>query len=180
MKRINIIFLSFTFLLAGVGFLSALSDTANTHDVTMNIVEIALIDLNDTGLVTLAISAPALGGQDPVGDSDNSKLLQYTIVVSGATTRNVTINWGGADSAPAGTSLLAEATSVPVGCGTAGAQVTVGVGAQSIITGIGSCATGTGGSGAQITYTFSVDTVSSLDVADDQTVTITYTLTDAS
>jgi hypothetical protein len=117
---------------------------------------------------------------DPTGSSDTSKILQYTSLVAAGTTRNVTAAWGGADSAPAGTALLLEATSVPGGCGTAAGQITVSDIAQNIITGIGSCATGTGASGAQLQYDLDITAVGSLVVGDSSTVTITFTLTDAS
>ena len=165
-------------LIIGVGTAFAASDTAN-HDVTMTVAEVVLIDLNDNSEVVLTTSAPALGGQDPVGDTDSSKLLQYTSLVASGVTRRITVEWGALDAAPAGTSLKLEAVSVPAGCGTAGAQVTVSSTAQNLITGIGSCATGTGGSGAALTYTFSIDDVPSLVVGDSETVTITFTLTDA-
>ena len=88
--------------------------------------------------------------------------------------------WGATDSAPAGTSLLLEATSVPASSGTAAGQITVDATAKNLITGIGSTATGTGANGAALTYTFSVDDPSALVVGDNKTVTLTFTLTDAS
>ena len=172
------------FLISLVGFfltgqLFALSDTTS-HDVTMQVNEIALIDLNNTTAVTLTTNPPANGGEDPVGDTDSSKLLQYTSLVASGVARNITAEWGATDAAPAGTSLKLEATSVPGGCGTGAAQVTLSNVAQNIVTGIGSCATGTGANGAVLTYTFSIDTVTALVVGDNKTVTVTFTLTDAS
>jgi len=174
MKRLTTLFLMVLFF---GGFMYA-ADTAS-HDVTMQVNEVVLIDLNDLGAITLTTTAPANGGEDPTGDTDNSKLLQYTSLVASTTTRNISAQWGGTDAAPAGTSLLLEATSVPLNCGTAATQITMSSTAQNIITAIGSCATGTGANGAVLTYTFQIDTVSSLVVGDNKTVTITLTLTDA-
>ena len=155
------------------------SDTA-PHDVTMQINEIALMDLNDATAITLTTNPPAAGGDNVLGDTDSTKLLQYTSLVASGVSRNITVEWGGQDAAPAGTSLSVEATSVPLNCGSAvvGGTVISNV-AASIVTGIGGCATGTGANGAALTYTFAITDVSSLVVGDNQTVTITFTLTDA-
>jgi len=175
MKRLIVISIVFMFI-AGFAFAA---DTA-AHDVTLNVVDVCLIDLNSTATITLNTIAPAAGGMDPTGDTNNSKLLQYTSLVPTGQTRVITANWGGADAAPAGTSLLLEVTSVPAGCGTAGAQITIDDTARNIITAIGSCATGVGANGAALLYTFSVDNVGLLVVGDTSTVTVTFTLSDAS
>jgi hypothetical protein len=163
--------------------LYAASDSA-THDVTMNVNEVVLIDVNNTGTLTLNTTAPANGGEDVTGEIDStSKLLQYTSLVAAATTRNISVAWSGAldGVCPAGTHLEAEAITVPGGCGSAVASgVTVSGVDQNIITSIPSCATGTGASGAQMEYRFVVDTVSSLVVGDTTSVRLVFTLTDAS
>ncbi len=152
----------------------AASDS-DDHDVTIELGEVALIDINSTATITLTTAAPTAGGEPPTGDTDNSKLLYYTSVVAAGESRNITVNWAGSDSAP-GLSLKVEATSVPAGCGTAAAQVTIGKTAANLITNIGGCATGTGASGAEITYTLTVDDTSQIE-AGPNTVTITFTLT---
>ena len=179
MKKYRLFILLTVALLVTVFTVNAASDTAS-HDVTMNVTEIVLLDLNDTAAVVLNTTTPTNGGEDPIGSTDSSKLLQYTSLVPTGQTRSLTVQWGGTDAAPAGTSLSLEATSVPAGCGTAAPSVTLSSVAQPLITAIGSCATGTGANGAQLTFTFSVDTVTSLVVGDNKTVTLTYTLTDAS
>ena len=159
------------------------TDTA-THDVTMHVNEVVLIDVNNTGTLTLNTTAPANGGEDVTGETDStSKLLQYTSLVAASTTRNIQVSWSGAldGACPAGTHLEAEAITVPGGCGSAAAGgVTVSATDQNIITAIPSCATGTGASGAQMEYRFVVDTVSSLVVGDTKSVRLVFTLTDAS
>ena len=161
----------------------AASDSA-THDVTMNVNEVVLIDINNTGTLTLNTTAPANGGEAVTGETDStSKLLQYTSLVGAATTRNIQVSWSGAldGACPAGTHLEAEAITVPGSCGSAVAGgVTVSGVDQNIITTIGSCATGTGASGAQMEYRFEVDTVGSLVVGDTTSVRLVFTLTDAS
>jgi hypothetical protein len=177
MMKARVLVLTIMVLMIGSVGVFALSDTAS-HVVTMQVNEIALIDLNDTGAITLTTTAPAAGGDAVTGDSDATKLLQYTSLVATGLTRTITVQADLAIPAPAGTSLKLAAV-VPGGCGTAAAQVTITNAAQSLITAIGSCATGTGASGAALTYTFSVDTVSSLVVGATTSPTITFTLADA-
>jgi hypothetical protein len=166
-------------VLALVGLVYA-DDTAN-QTVQMNVDDICVIDVTGNP-GTLTIVAPGTGGQDPPDDSDNTTYAQYTSVVPGSTRRVITAAWGGSDAAPSGTSLLLEVTAVTAGCGSRVVSgITVSAVDQNIVTAIPSCATGTGGTdGAQLTYTLSVDDVSQLDSSDDQTATITLTLTDAS
>ena len=155
----------------------ALDDNAS-HDITLNVVDVCIIDLNSTATITLNIVAPAQGGQNPVGETDSSKLLQYTSLTSLGNHRVIAANWAAMDSAPVGTSLRLEVTSVPAGCGTAGAQITLSNTAQFLISSIGSCVTGTGSNGARLLYTFNVDNVSQLVVGDTSTVTVIFTLSD--
>ena len=177
MNKARILVLTIIVMLIGSVSIFAASDTAS-HDVTMQVNEVVLLDIDDVTTMTLNTTAPANGGEDVTGSTD-TRLLQYTSLVAGATTRTISVSWGALDAAPAGTELKIEATGVAAGCGTAGAQITVSNVAQNIVTAIGSCATGTGASGTEVTYTLNVTDVSALDVAGDSTVTITYTLTDA-
>jgi len=177
MKKTIVLLLIAALLTIAATMSFAANDTAS-HTVTMQVNEVALIDLNNTSNVLLTTTAPTNGGEAVTGTTDSSKLLQYTSLVSAGSTRRITVNWGGSDAAPAGTSLKLEAVSVPASGGSAAGQITVGSTATDLITGIGSVATGTGANGAALTYTFSVDTVTSLVVGASQTVTITFTLTD--
>lgn len=96
-------------------------------------------------------------------------------MVCGAAATALTANWGAGDAAPSGCDLSLEVTSLTAGCGSAVVGgITVSGTAQNIVSSIGSCATGTGGSdGAQLSYTLSVTDDTQLDCCDDQTVTIT-------
>jgi hypothetical protein len=178
MKAFSILFaVVFCFTMAGV-VLAA--DTA-TQTVQLNVDEICVIDVTGDP-AALTIAAPAVGGQTPADATDNSTYAQYTSVVCGATARALTANWGAGDAAPSGCELGLEVTSLTAGCGSAVVGgITMSGSAQNVVTGIGSCATGTGGTdGAQLTYTLSVADDTQLDSCDDQTLTITLTLTDAS
>ena len=85
-------------------------------------------------------------------------------------------------AAPAGTLLKLIASGVSGQEGTpATIQTLDDEAAETIVTLIGSCATGTGGSdGALLTYSLVVDDVAALVAAANATPTITLTLTDAS
>ena len=157
----------------------AASATAN-HPVQLNVPEIVMLNLNSIATVTLAVQPPASGGLPPTGQTDATKVLWYTAVNATTLHRNISVKWGGADAAPAGTSLHVQATAVTSGCGTAGAAVTISSVAQNIVTAIPSCVTGQGANGASLTYTFQVDAPANLLVGDNHLVTVTYTLTDAS
>jgi hypothetical protein len=174
----TVVIVTFVCLMTATTVIAA--DTA-TQTVQLNVDDICVIDVTGDP-ATLTISAPAVGGQTPADATDNSTYAQYTSVVPSGTTRLLTANWGAGDSAPSGTQLGLEVTSLTAGCGTAvGGGITVSGTAQNIVTAIASCATGTGATdGAQLTYTLSVSNMGALDSTDDQTVTITLTLTDAS
>jgi hypothetical protein len=146
------------------------------HNVVVQIQNVCKINLNSTSTITLTTVAPAVGGNAVTGQTDSSKLLQYTSAAPTGQTRRITAAWGGSDSAPAGTALRLQVTG---GCGTAGAQITLSSTAQNIVTAIGSCATGTGANGAALTYTFAVTNINNLVVGSSSTVTVTFTLTDA-
>jgi hypothetical protein len=178
MKAFSIFFVV-VFCLTVVGAVMA-ADTA-TQTVQLNVDDICVIDVTGDP-AALTIAAPAVGGQTPADATDNSTYAQYTSVVCGATARALTANWGAGDAAPSGCSLDLEVTSLTAGCGSAVVGgITCSGTAQNIVGSIGSCATGTGAAdGAQLSYTLTVDDVTQLDSCDDQTVTITLTLTDAS
>ena len=181
MRKLSIVLLTAVLLLwlAGMETAFSASDTAS-HSVTMIVNEIALIGLNNTAPITLEMGTSTSTGEAPRDVTDNGKLLQYTSLVPDGATRSIIAAWGASDVAPAGTSLKLQSTSVPADCGTAASQITISGTAQSIITNIGSCATGVGVNGAELTYTLSVDDFTQLTASDSKTVTITYTLIDAS
>jgi len=171
-KLVVVLVVSFCVVgLTGVG----LAQTAN-HNVTITIGDIGVIGLNNTTAVALSITAPGTPGADPTGSSDNGKRLQYTSTVNG-TQRTVTAVLDA--GAPNGTQLTLEAQSVPAGAGTSGGIKTLSTSAETIISAIGSCATGTGANGAILNYVLSVSDVSQLaHNGAGATVTVTFTISD--
>ena len=152
-----------------------------SHTVTMQVNDIAVLNLTG-GNITLTVTAPATGGEVPQDGTDSTCYLQYTSTVPSSQTRNISVAWGGSDAAPAGTSLLVTATpSGGTNEGSTGGQKTITSSAQNVVTTIGSCYTGTGGTdGANLAYVLSVTTPTSLVASESQVATVTYTLTDAS
>lgn len=179
MKR----FLVVLILLSVVCFAFAASAQV-THVIQINVLEVVAVGLDDTALITLQTSAPATPGDPPTGGTpDTSKYLRYTTINTTGDFRSVTAIMSVA--APAGTALRVNATIGSGGAGTQGSSsgdVTLNnTVAQNIITGIGSCYTGTGATdGANLRYTLLVPIPGSLVEGDAATVTITLTLTDAS
>jgi len=171
-------------LIALVLFLSslvsfALNDTAS-HSILINIPEIAVLDLNNTNVINMDVSAGASGGDDAVGSTDTSKILQYTSLVPAGQTRLITINCDALDTFPSGTQLSVEATSVPLNCGSSNGLVIISSVAKTIVSSIGSCATGTGVNGATLEYSLTITDKNALVANESKTINITFTLTDAS
>ncbi|MFH1942534.1 MAG: hypothetical protein ABIL68_10565 [bacterium] len=164
-------------LIMGLSGMLFAQDNDN-HDVTLVVNSIAEIAVSAD--VSLTVTAPTTPGGIPQDDSDNSAYLRYTSTVPASWTRNVTAAWGAGNAAPAGTQLRLQA-SPQSGKGTSAGQVTVSSSAQNIVTAISSCFTGTGGSdGAQLAYALEVTDATALVATESKTVTVTFTMTDAS
>jgi hypothetical protein len=163
-------------------FHSALSaQTQDTHPVTINISGIAAVSLVG-GNLTLSVNSAGMGGQPPQDDTDNTCYLQYTSCISIGQTRTLNVAWEAGDSAPAGCSLLVTITpSGGAGEGSSSGQRMISGSAQTVITGITRCATGTSATdGANLSYTLSVSDATSLTAGESRSATVTFTLTDAS
>ena len=154
------------------------SGNTDNHDVTLQVNSIAEVAV--TTDVSLTVMAPVTPGDVPQDDTDNTAYLQYTSTVPSGQTRVITAAWGGSDSSPAGTQMKLQA-SPQSGKGTGAGEIIVSSSSQSIITSIGSCYTGTGGSdGAQLTYTLEIMDATALEANASETVTVTFTVADAS
>ena len=171
----KIIALSVAFLFAGLGVL--LADTsADTHDVTISILEVALLGVDDNSTITLTTVAPGTAGDDVTGQTNSAKYLHYTCLNATSAERLIDAQLSAA--APAGTALLLTATPAG-GEGTGAGQVTLdNASATNIITAIGSVATGStvGTDGANLAYALSITDVASLVVGGGSTITVTFTL----
>ena len=151
-----------------------------SHDITIGIIEIAELGLEDSDAITLTVTAPETPGDDPQGDSNSAKVLDYTSTVNSSSSRTITaaISSG---TVPSGL-RLAVAAANPGGPneGASAGELDLGSTAADLITGIRSCATNSGGGGTGLTYNLYVDDPTSLDYSANPTVTVQYTLTDDS
>ena len=175
--------MALAFVVLGAAGAFAATDSAS-HDIVLDVQEIAVIGLNDASSITLSTAGTIAAGADPstaADDTDSSKLLRYTSVVQSGTTHSITVALG-ATGVPAGTQLAVEATSMPgaANVGSATGEVILSSTANNLITGIGSTATGTGANGVELTYRYRITDVSAMATDGDATVTVIYTLTDAS
>jgi len=178
MKTLKTILMGVVSALGIVGFISAATTVNQTVTMQVNAICVLAVTGNPS---TLTVSAPASGGQTPTNPSSSATYAQYTSTVPASQSRKLTAAWGASDAAPAGCSLKLSATpSGGTNQGATAGQITLSATAQDIVTTIKSCATGTSASnGAQLTYTLSVDTLTSLVASESKTATITLTLTDA-
>jgi hypothetical protein len=163
-----------------------------SHTVAINIAEVALLDLeSSTGTaITLAGTAPTEAGLPMTFEdaNDASTWINYSSIVSGESTRNVTVAI--TDGAvPAGLKLtVLAAPDAGNGAGTVGTEnasvITLSLDYQEIISGVGSAYTEDGANnGHKLTYQLGYETGAATDYANlkfdnSDTVTITYTLSE--
>jgi len=166
------------FLIAAVPLLAGTAEAS--HSITLNVNEIAVMGLNDTGSITLETGSTVDPGANPTtiaAATNSDKYLKYTSIVNDGATRSITVALS--TGVPAGTQLTVQAADAgTTGDGTpVGSAVTLSTTDQNLITGIGSCATGTT-NGADLTYSYTITDVTLLEEDSDATITVTYTLTD--
>jgi hypothetical protein len=156
----------------------AYAQTTASHDVTMNVASITRMGLDATTTITLDLDSAAITAAGATTGSDSAldaHYLRYTVVTTGATPRHVTANIS-AGTVLGGTSLVINANPTGTNEGT-GATITMTGVAQTLISGILSCATGVAAtSGAPLDYTLNATNVTLLNAGDTSTVTILYTI----
>lgn len=166
-----------------VGFADVVS--ATTIDVNITVNAVAAIAVSGTDQTFVVGGAPAAGDLPVITDAGNlPTYLQYTSIVPATETRTIAVQ---ADTGPPAGLVLNIRAGTPSGHGGVGTSVAGGINIdstyvtadQNIVTGITSCATGTGGTqGPPVFYSLAIDeaTFEDLDVAAATTMTITFTL----
>jgi hypothetical protein len=162
-------------VLAGAG---AWAQTA-THNITFDVTGFSSIQVQSSAAINLTVSDGGTPGADPVGSTDNTKYLQYTVITSTSVSIGVTLA-SVTDSIPAGCELHVTATpeSSPAH-GVSGGEITLVMGANAgLVTAIPSCATGsTATDGARLLFELVVVTPANLDPDDnDNEISVTYTI----
>ncbi len=166
-----------------------------SHNVGITIPTVAIVDIeeeggSEAGTITLKPDVSSLEAGSAVDFStatDNSLWLNYTSIVTGnsnSSSREITVELDNENNLPAGVSIKLQAgNAASTGKGTKGTPVSGGVtlseDAQNLITGIGSCYTGSGfENGHQLTYTLNMDNDEYADLmAKSYEVQVTYTIT---
>ena len=186
MKTLAVITLTVLFLTSAATIFAQDTNT-DSHDISISIPELALLDLEGGPSVSLSPALPTEAGDafDFSGATDNSTWANYSSIVASGTARRVTAAIT-AGAVPAGLALKVTAGSYSgSGKGALGAsagQITLSSTAQDVVTGIGSSYTGNGVSnGHNLAYALELTSADDYDqlVQTNATVTITYTLTDA-
>ncbi len=188
---LNIITMSFL-VVGTVNFANAQADSnEDSHQITIKVPEVALLDLETTGsgVIELTATAPTEAGLPlTFSATDNQYWINYSSIIGATKTeRKVTVSLDNA--APSGLALtVLAATDAGLGKGTVGtptAAVTLSTAEQDIITGVKSCYTNHPAShGHQLTYSLDFVGTTSADYGLIQydeagtTLTVTYTLSD--
>lgn len=177
MKRVVLVLVASLLLaLGGAAF------AADNHTLSIEVVGFGAVNLNPGGAVTLQLDGTSVtGGDNAVSDSHNTNWIQYTFIVSGSTS-HVDVQLTGATEVPAWLTLQVTAAAPAAGgAGTKGSgstkTLTLAAGTQQLITGIGSCYTGTTAStdGSQLTYNLSINAFGSAAPVGPYSYTVTYT-----
>ncbi|MBU2651921.1 MAG: hypothetical protein KKA81_13410 [Bacteroidetes bacterium] len=197
MKRKAIILMTAVSLLAGSSTWAQLGDYDDenyfSHTINIGVEEVALLDIEPelSATLTLGPEAPEEAGLPVVFNStatDNSLWLNYSSIIGSTTepTRKVTVAIT-TGTVPDGMLLkVAAAADAGQGDGTVGTPqgtLTLSSTAQDLVTGIGSCYTGSPqNNGHNLTYTLELNSAlgsyAELDFDAQVAVEITYTLTD--
>ncbi len=163
--------------------LSAQDDATNNHLLDMGIPEVCLLD-TDGGAISLELTTTEAGAQ--ISGGTGTGYAQVASIVSAAELRTITAEISGV---PTGTSLTVT-TSIPsngneggvLGTGSTDIPLDNGAAAVGLITGIGSCFTGTAASdGYVFDYAWNAGTIGaygSIVATTGTTATVILTITD--
>ncbi len=157
------------------------------HSVQFTIPTIAILDIEPNNAAIHLSFAPPNEAGNPItiseSGSNGSKYLNYTsAIATGGSSRQVTVQLT-SGAVPPGLLLRVQAsTALAGGGGVKGVPaglVNIGQTAKNLITGIGRCFTGDGtGYGHQLTYSIVIDDYGLLNFDANNTVQITYTISD--
>lgn len=181
MKKISLIIASLIF---SVGMVVAQPDTHEaSHNVKITVPTVALIDIEGGSTISFELTRPTEAGSGFVApDPNNTLWLNMTSVVTQGTTRAISVGLS-EELSPALSLKVTAANKTGAGHGTFGTagNTIIETAEKPLITGIGSGYTGNGANhGYNLTYDLIInaDKYKDLYAVTDQTVVVTYTLTD--
>jgi len=162
--------------------LNAQDDATADHSLNMGIPEVCLLD-TDPGAISLELTTTEAGAA--ITGGTGTGYAQVSSIVSAAETRTITASITGV---PSGTSLSVDAD-IPtngneggvLGTGTTGTALVNGAAAVVLVTGIGSCFTGTAASdGFVFSYVWdcAVGSYGTIVATTGSTATVVLTITD--
>jgi hypothetical protein len=177
-KLLTLLAIGALMAMATASFATGVNATA-TSSFNTDVNEMAVLAIAGTA-GDLVLAAPTIGGAAIVAVPSATTYAQYTSVITSGKTRilDAAITTG---TIPAGTTLqLTAGTTAGTGnVGITAGQVTLTSTAASIVTGIGSCNTGTTAtSGTNLSYVLSVSAIGSLVTTATNNITVTFTLND--
>lgn len=168
---------------AGTFFGSEVMAQTATNDLSLGMPEVLLVKSN-SALINLTLSPQEAGLAVEPSKSDSTARVLISSVVAGVQTRNLSASVT-TGTVPAGTylKLVARAPNASfVGtAGTLGAEIELGAVAQTVVSGIGTCYSGTAGDdGYRLKYTFGIPAAtgsySAIRASVGTSVTVTLTL----
>jgi hypothetical protein len=173
-------------VIAAAGFAQQRSDS---HVINFTIPNIYVLDVDNDGGgtspntdVAITLSDPSVPGAHPaVAYANNDNYLNYTSVVSSTGTHKISAKLS---STLPGVNIRVSATAPMGGYGSMGSSFATNLALsttdQDIVSGIGSCWTGTTGTdGAAVVYDIVFDDANFDDLLSDNPVrTVTYTISD--
>ena len=180
-KLTSIIVLSGAFFMLTIN-LSAQDDATSNHSLNMGIPEVCLLD-TDPGAISLELTTTEAGAA--ITGGTGTGYAQVSSIVSAAETRTITASITGV---PSGTSLTVAAD-IPtngneggvLGTGSSATTLTNGAAAVDLVTGIGSCFSGTAASDGYIfsyVWDCAVGSYGTIVATTGSTATVVLTITD--
>ena len=175
-------------ILSAAAFADA-QQRSDSHVINFTIPNIYVLDVDNNGGtsspgtdVAITLSDPSNPGAQPtVAYANNDNYLNYTSVVAASATHKISAKL---DKTLAGVNIRVSASAPTGGYGTMGStyasNLVLSTTDQTVISGIGSCWTGTGGTdGAAIVYSIVFDDANFAQLlADNPVHTVTYTISD--
>jgi hypothetical protein len=157
-KKKKLVGVLLALILISGGWARASEKNMAIQTVAMRVPEICILNLNGNER-KLNVNLADSSGESSQSENKNIIYIQYSCIVGRNKYRTLTVKIESSDLLPSGCSLKLQA--LPSGKkneGMSTGQIILSVIPQALITGIGSCATGTDATdGALLIYSFSVD-----------------------
>jgi hypothetical protein len=176
MKRFTVVLTVLALLGLAGGLMAA------AHNVRVEVKQFNVMRINPAADVVLVIDEPAVFGEAPADAEDATTYLQYSVIKAASATYKVTGKIT-TNTVPTGALLYVNAVVGSGGLGEQGAsagEIALPEGAAaalSVITGMESCFTGSGGTdGANLEYRLAVDSWATIQEAAETTLVVTYTI----